>query len=77
MPDALSALKWIQKISNKRYTHSNESDKLRAYISKWSMQSIDNTNKEQFIGENCLEESANPSNLPLLSEWGVEEDVSN
>lgn len=40
------------------------------------MQSIKNTNEEKLICEYCLEECTNTSNLPLLSERGVKEDVS-
>ena len=39
------------------------------------MQSIKNTNKEQLIREHRLEESTNTSDLSLLSEGGIEEDV--
>ena len=75
MPDALSAFERIKKISNEGYTNIDESNKLRPHIGKRSMQSIKNTNKEQLIREHRLEESTNASDLSLLPERGIEEDV--
>lgn len=75
MTNTFRTFEWVKKICNQRNADSNKRYKLWSNIGERSMQAIQKTKNEYFIGKNSLEEFTNSLYFSFLPEGWIEENI--